>query len=84
MITKSQPHAKKTARKVYRKSGGWALGAIQRRPSHDTPNGFNPLKVVWSVNKMRKDYIQTRKQHDRIGTLPTYSQSLFDHCFKKW
>ena len=84
MITKTKPHAKMTARKVYRKAGGWRLGVVQRQPSQPTPNGYNPLTIVWSVNKMRKDYIQTREQHERKGGLPSYSQSLFDNCFKKW
>lgn len=85
MNTKSRVpiYTKTTASERNYKREGWPVGVISRQPVDDS-SGFNHLTIIWSVNKMRKDYSETARQHRRKGNISRYSQSLFDSCFKNW
>lgn len=72
-----------TAKKRDHREEGWLVGVISRKPIEST-NDFNPLTIYWTVNKLRKDYPETARQHRRKGNLSRYSQSLFDNCFRNW
>lgn len=69
---------------IEKKQPGRVIGEIAIASPDSPQNKENPYKVLWSVDRSRKDYERVLQQAERKCVLPHYEQNLFDSCFKNW
>lgn len=77
-------YAQKVAKLVEKRYPGAVVGEIAVLAEQDKGRKYNPNRILWTVNRNRKDYFKVAEQVDRKGSLSPYGQSLFDSCFKNW
>lgn len=76
--------AQKVAKLSEKRFPGIVVGEIAILAEQDKGRKYNPNKILWTVERNRKDYRMVLAQGERKGSLSRYGQHLFDSCFKNW
>ncbi|MGP9042126.1 hypothetical protein [Cytobacillus kochii] len=77
-------YAPMVAKEEVKRQNGRIVGVIAVKSCSDNKRKFNPYTLAFTVSRARKDFNQVVSQMEHNGILPTYEQSLFYSCFKKW